>query len=96
MYSGCSRSFPDVYRGSAAAVSETVAVVFIRAVLQSVSEIRNFDGSDSYRRIMFLISVEQLRVNTNIFSVKLYFALLILFITSLTVRFIKQLPEWWV
>jgi hypothetical protein len=35
------------------------------------TEIRNFDGSESDRR-MFLISVEQLRMNTNILSDKLY------------------------
>jgi hypothetical protein len=40
------------------------------------TEIRNFDGSDSDRRI-FLFFVEQLQMNTNIFSVKLYFGSLI-------------------
>jgi hypothetical protein len=49
-------------------------LVFIRAVCST--EIRNFDGSDSDRR-MFLISVKEQRMNTNIFSVKHYLASLI-------------------
>jgi hypothetical protein len=44
-------------------------LVFIRAVLQKLET--STGGSDSDRR-MFLISVEQLRMNTNILSVQLY------------------------
>jgi hypothetical protein len=41
------------------------------------SSVFYFDGGDSDRRI-FLISVEQLRMNTNILSVKLYLASIVL------------------
>jgi hypothetical protein len=64
-------------------INKFPSVIFIRWYYVYVSvhpccstEIRNFDGSDSDRRI-FLISLEQLRMNTILFSVKLYLTSLI-------------------
>jgi hypothetical protein len=49
--------------------------VYVSVQLCCSTEISNFDGSDS-DRIMFLDSVEQLRMNTNILRVIITFTLL--------------------